>query len=165
MHYLIDGYNLLFRLLKKKGSLEKVRQELITELNDLVSELKMQVTLVFDGAQEHLLPLSRGHYDALEIIYTHKEQTADEFILEYLNLARSPGQFTIVTNDRELSGKSHQLGAKILNIDAFVNALQKKKKKKKVRESNPEIHFRDSTPEIARLLIVFEKKLLEEMDL
>jgi len=162
MHYLIDGYNLLFRLLKSKGSLEKARQELISELNDLVSELRLNVTLVFDGAQEHLLPLSRGHYDAIEIIYTHKEQSADEYILDHLDHVRSPAQFTIVTNDRELKGKSHQLGAQVLTLDGFLGFLQKKKTKKKKRETRRGVQFRESEAEFTRLLLAFEKKLLED---
>ncbi len=56
MHYLVDGYNLLFRFLKA-NPLEKTRQAMIEELNTAVSELNLSVTLVFDGGKDSLHPL------------------------------------------------------------------------------------------------------------
>ncbi|MGC1879566.1 MAG: NYN domain-containing protein [Rhabdochlamydiaceae bacterium] len=157
MHYLVDAYNLLFRVLKKRGSLEKSRQSLIEELNEMTSQLNLHVTLVFDGAEEHL----RGHFDTLEIVYTRKTQTADEYISEEVFLSRSPSQLTVVTNDRELSTRcSHHL-AKTMSIDEFLHLISKKKMKKK--RLGPPRTFRDSQSQIARLLIIFEKKMLEDL--
>jgi predicted RNA-binding protein with PIN domain len=163
MHYLVDAYNLLFRTLKKGGPLEKSRQSLIEELNEIVSELNLHVSLVFDGAEEYLPLPSRRHFNAIEIVYTSKHQTADEYIAEEVVLSPSPAQFIVVTNDRELSRRCHQHRAKTLTIDEFLNFLSKKKTKKK--RLNPPGHrvFRDSDPEIARLLMIFEKRMLEDL--
>src|ERR1700722_7718669 len=161
MHYLVDAYNLLFRTLKKRGSLEKSRQVLIEELHDLASTLNLHVTLVFDGADEHLPLASRGHYDIIEIIYTSKSQTADEYIFEEVKHSRNPTQVTVVTNDRELSGRCRQRRAHTLTIDAFLQLLSKKRTKKKRKHSSQP--FRDSDPEIARLLMIFEKRMLEDL--
>lgn len=164
MHYLVDAYNLLFRTLKKRGSLEKTRQTLIEELNEMVTEFNLHVTLVFDGAEEHLPLPTRGHYDAIELVYTPKNQTADEYIYEEVSLSRTPAQITVVTSDRELSGRCHQHRAKTLTIDEFLQLLSKKKFKKKRLSISHDRPFRDSDPEIARLLQIFEKKLLEELE-
>jgi predicted RNA-binding protein with PIN domain len=162
MRYLIDAYNLLFRTQKKKGPLEKNRQSLIEELNELTSKLNLHATLVFDGAEEHLRLPSRGHYDALEIIYTTKGQSADEYIFDEVRAAKSPSQLTVVSNDRELTGRCRQHRAKTLTIDEFLHSLVKKKaKKKRLSASSPKT-FRDSDPEIARLLAIFEKRMFEE---
>jgi predicted RNA-binding protein with PIN domain len=161
MHYLVDAYNLLFRTLKKRGSLEKSRQTLIEELNNLISNLNLHVTLVFDGAEEHLPSPARGHYDAIEIIYTSKSQTADEYIYKEVMASQAPAQITVVTNDRELSGRCRQHHAQTLAIDAFLQLLSKKRTKKKRKHSSPT--FRDSDPEIARLLLIFEKRMLEDI--
>lgn len=163
MHYLVDAYNLLFRTLKKRRSLEKNRQSLIEELNAVAAELNLHVTLVFDGAEEHLPWPTRGHYDALEIVYTSKSQTADEYIYEEVALSRSPAQLTVVTNDRELSGRCHQHRAKTMAIDEFLHFLSKKKIKKKRSKTSRGRAFRDSDPEIARLLLIFEKRMLEDL--
>ena len=162
MHYLVDAYNLLFRTLKKCGSLEQKRLKLIEELNEVISQLKLSVTLVFDGAEEHLPHPARGHFDTIEIIYTSKHKTADTYIIEEVALSKSPTQMTVVTNDRELAGRCRNYRAKILSIDEFLAFLFKKKSKKKRLHSSPKQAFRDSDPEIARLLLIFEKKFNEQ---
>lgn len=163
MHYLVDAYNLLFRTLKKRGPLEKSRQLLIEELNDAIKRVNLNVTLVFDGSQEHLRQPTRGHFDAIEVVYTSKGQSADEYISDEVMLAKNPSQLTVVTNDRELAGRCKQSRAKILSIDEFIAFLLKKKIKKKKQSANPDKAFRDSDPEIARLMLIFERKLLEDI--
>jgi predicted RNA-binding protein with PIN domain len=163
MHYLVDAYNLLFRSLKKRGPLENTRQKLISELNEVVSQLNMQVTLVFDGADEHLPHSTRGHFDALQIVYTPKSKTADEYISEEVAISKAPASITVVTNDRELAHRCKAYRAKIQTIDQFLAFLMKKKAKKKKLSSNSAKAFRDSDPEIARLLTIFEKKVLENL--
>jgi predicted RNA-binding protein with PIN domain len=163
MHYLIDAYNLMFRRLKKRGVLEKNRQQLIAELNDAISELHMHVTLVFDGADKDQHYPSRGHFDAIEIVYTSKTQTADEYIDHEVACSKSPTQMTVVTNDRELSNRCRLKRAKTCTIDQFL-ALVLKKKARRKRQTSPRTprEFKDSDPELARLLSIFEKRLLEE---
>lgn len=156
MQYLVDAYNLLFRSGKKKGSLEKERQSLIQQLNEVISQLHIHVTLVFDGAGERISLPTRGHFDAIEIIYTTKGQTADEYISDEIYHAKKPSQRTIVTNDRELAARCRNFRAKTMSLDEFLQLLLKKKKKKKPSKT---LHsFRDSNPEIERLLKIFEKK-------
>jgi predicted RNA-binding protein with PIN domain len=165
MHYLVDAYNLLFRTLKKRSSLEKSRQSLIQELNEIIAEINLHVILVFDGAEEHLPLPTKGHFDAIEIIYTSKNQTADEYIYEEVTLSRTPAQLTVVTNDRELTGRCHQHRAKTMTIDEFLHLLFKKKtKKKKHLKTSHDRAFRDSDPEIIRLLLIFEKRVLENLN-
>jgi predicted RNA-binding protein with PIN domain len=163
MHYLVDAYNLLFRTRKKKGPLEQYRQSFIEDLNEIISKLHLQVTLVFDGAEKHLRLPSRSHFETLEIIYTNKGQTADEYIFDEVSVAKSPAQLTIVSNDRELTGRCRQHGAKTLTIDEFLHFLSKKKGKKKRLTTTPK-SFRETDPEIARLLAIFEKRMIEEVD-
>jgi predicted RNA-binding protein with PIN domain len=162
MHYLIDAYNLLFRTLKKCKSLEKSRRFLIEELNTAISQLHLHVTLVFDGAEKPPSLATRGHFDAIEIVYTPRGQTADEYIAQEVSLSRSPAQYTVVTNDRPLALRCRQYRAKTQTIDEFLLFLFKKKIKKKRRTSSREEAFRDSDPQIARLLMIFEKRMLED---
>lgn len=162
MHYLIDAYNLLFRASKKTGSLEKSRQKMIEELNEAISNTKLHVTLVFDGAEQHLPYSSRGHFDALELVYTPKSMSADEYISEEVINSSSPSQITVVTNDRELSIRCRNHRAKTQTIDAFIAFLTKKKTKAKTALSTP--IFKESKFEFTRLLLIFEKKMLEKLN-
>lgn len=156
MHYLIDAYNLLFLAMGKQGTLENKRQKLIEELNEIVLKRQLHVTLIFDGAEEHL----RGHYDAIEIVYTPQRQTADEYILDEVMHTNHPAQMTVVSNDRELIGRSRQHGAKTMTLSQFINYLAKKK----IKQKKSVLPFRESDPEIARLLAIFEKRFLEETE-
>jgi predicted RNA-binding protein with PIN domain len=163
MYYLVDAYNLLFRTLKKSGTLEKKRQRMIEELNDAISQISLQVTLVFDGAEEHLPYTSRGHFDAIELVYTSKNKSADEYISDEVILSKSPTQITVVTNDRELATRCRNHRAGTMTIDEFLAFVSKKRAKKKRASTSPR-DFSASSSEFARLLLIFEKKLLEELN-
>lgn len=160
MHYLVDAYNLLFLSGKKQSSLEKGRQSLIQQLNEIISQINLTVTLVFDGAGERIALPTRSHFDTIEIIYTTKGQTADEYISDEVFHAKKPSQLTIVTNDRELAARCRNFRAKTLTIDEFFQFLLKKRKTKKTTKYAHS--FRESDKEIERLLKIFEKKLLDD---
>lgn len=158
VHYLIDGYNLLFRLAKSSSTLKKKRVELIEKLNELVSSLSLHATIIFDGAEPHSTLPSREHFDAIEIVYTTIGLSADAFILEKIESATRPQQFTVVTNDRSLALSSRAHKAKTLSVEKFLAFLIKKRKKhrKKTSIARP---LRDTDTEISRLLQIFEKRL------
>ena len=48
MHYLLDGYNILFRR-EREGSFEEVREKFIRELDILARALRLRLTLVLDA--------------------------------------------------------------------------------------------------------------------
>ena len=52
MHYFIDGYNLLFRLLHGSEDLQSEREAIIYELNKKISLIKLDVAIVFDAAYQ-----------------------------------------------------------------------------------------------------------------
>ena len=156
--YLIDGYNFLFRLAKSRSSLQAKRLEFIEKLESLVSSLHLNATVVFDSADPSARLPTRGHFDALEIVYTTRELSADAFSLEKIESAMHPERIIVVTSDRDLAASCKALNAKTLSVEAFVAFLTKKKKseKKKTVRTRPS---RDSDAEIDRLLKIFEKRL------
>ena len=50
MHYLIDGYNLLFRLLHDEKDLQSEREAIIYDLNKKISLIHLNASIVFDAA-------------------------------------------------------------------------------------------------------------------
>ena len=165
MQYLIDGYNLLFRLPKTTLSLQKKRERLIEELNHTVVSLNLQVTLIFDASNDERYSSTRSHYDAIEIVYTTKEQSADNYILSLVENSGAPHLLCVVTSDRDLANKSHLLGAKTIALQDFLVRIGKKRRKlaNKSHKKEAFAEFKDSNKELARLLLIFEKKLLEDM--
>lgn len=156
MHYFIDGYNFLFRLSSKKLPLEKKRTLLLITLNEEIEKLRIDATVVFDSSEKLREAAARGHLDALEIIYTTKQETADDYILNAIKTAPNPQNETVVSSDRELTGRCKQLGAKTLTVEQFLSLVQKKKIKRK--KATPTNAFKETEREIARLLKIFEER-------
>lgn len=125
MHYFIDGYNLLFRLSlheKKNFSLQSAREYLIKMLNEKISRLSWNVSLIFDAAfqvEEH----TRGHFEALEIHFTSFGQSADEYIIETIRHCKNPHREIVVTSDKKLSMVVRGLSAKTESCEEFIHRM------------------------------------------
>ncbi len=134
--FLVDAYNLLFWCLEG-DNLEKEREQLIQEVNFHAKRRSLNVTLVFDATWTND-PLARGHYDALEIIFTAKGVTADDHILD---LVQHMPKVVVVTSDKGLARLSRQSGAKTVSTPDFYNWLRKSKAKSKVKEIEYKNYF------------------------
>lgn len=154
MHYWIDGYNLLFFLPKTPGSFEEKRRFLVSQIEKQVERLSLIVTIVFDASDPSQNHNTRTHLRSLEIVYTHPKKSADDSILEAVELSQTPSQICVVTSDKGLSSKAKALGAQILPLSEFLLFLQKRHKKK---IQSKDFHFQDSPREIERLLEIFSK--------
>lgn len=160
--YLIDGYNFLFRIAKSKSEFKTKRLHFIESLNDCILALNLNASVVFDSADPFARLPTRGHFDALEIIYTTKTLSADAYILEKVQASKHPERITVVTSDRDLAASCKALKAKTLSVEGFLSFLYKKKqspKKKSASKTGKSRLMRDSDAEIARLLRIFEKRL------
>lgn len=123
MRFLIDGYNLLFRLSTVLQDFTASREQVIHDLNRKAARLHMNLTIVFD-AHERPGEAYRTHYDHMEILYSGEKETADDLILKVLrnNAANS----TVVTSDNLLAWKARMLGAKTESVDAFLIQINKR---------------------------------------
>ena len=156
MHFLIDGYNLLFSLINSKKSLQTLRQELIEYLKKEFARKEIKGTLIFDGAHRRDEESGLSYPTPLVVAYAPKDQSADEYILEKLEISKNPKIITVVTNDRGLIRHAKSAGAKTQGNEDFIHWLKKKKKPTR------EVEAKDSPKNIERLLKIFEKKLEEE---
>lgn len=134
MHYFLDGYNLLFQLFGGTCELREEREQLLEELDVAVRQTSLNLTIVFDA---HLRDeqLSRTKFRSLDLIFTDFGQTADDYILEFLNSCKHPKRETIITNDQRLAWRARGLGAKTQGLSHFLKQLEKPPKQiKKSRE-------------------------------
>src|ERR1700733_667405 len=181
MHYYIDGYNLLFHMLRADDNLQEYRKEIIKDLHLKAKLLQIPLTIVFDSASQ-AGDWERSHYGDLEIYFTSQGQSADEFLLQLIKKSSSPENCVVITNDRELSLSIRRSGGKTESIGRFLswinnrikNKLQRGKKKK--REEAPvkqEKHLSSEVPTVDAAvencfdyyLSVFEKRLEEEPEI
>jgi Predicted RNA-binding protein containing a PIN domain len=163
-HYFIDGYNLMFRLQgKKTPSLHKKREEIISALNEEATLFRLNITLVFDGAEQAPEEGTRTHYDTLEIVYTSKKQSADAYILEQLEYSKDPSSEIVITSDRELAGRAKMLGAATETIEAFLSFMHTKHAKRKTQSPEEVKMVKDTKGNLERLLKIFEDRSKKEL--
>ncbi len=159
MIYLIDGYNLLFRLFHSGKKFESQREVVIDFLQEKAIFLNINIHLVFDGYKQNQQLPNILYYDNLKVIYTSKGQTADDYILEQIFLSKTPNQIIVVTSDNTLTIKAKQMHAQTKSIESFIDWISKKefqiKKNKHIEEEN----FVDTKKNIERLLKIFEEKM------
>lgn len=125
MHYTIDGYNVLFRVLRKGNDLKTQRESFLAELNEKVKMLDLNVTLVFD-AQYAIGEASRFFYDTLEVHFTDLGETADEYILKTVRRCSHPRQEVVVTSDSRLAWAARRHLVKTETVEHFLTWLNKR---------------------------------------
>lgn len=118
MRYVVDGYNLLFRLLSPDDKIDYYRESLIKILIRLSEEKKLRLTLVFD-AHHRKEGGYRTHKGTVEIVYTDQGQTADAYILEHLQ-----SETIVVTSDNHLARHVKNSGYQTISNEKFIKLIK-----------------------------------------
>jgi uncharacterized protein len=145
MHYFIDGYNMLFRLLHGNADLQSRRESIIQDLNKKISLLKLDASIVFDSTYQ-IGGRSRSHYDNLEILYSAEGETADEYILDELKNTLHPSQETVITSDKKLAWQARNFSAHTESIEEFILRLNRSYKNKLRQLKKTETQSPDHLP-------------------
>jgi predicted RNA-binding protein with PIN domain len=153
--YWVDAYNLLFRLTKDYHIMRQQERSILLAINEIAARRNLPITLVFDGKHVNPSEAIRGNLADLTVIYTPKKQTADDYILQEV---RGSPEETVVSSDRELTGKARQRGCKILTIETFMAFLFKDRKRKNSSEKKK---THDTSANIERLRKTFEERFRE----
>ncbi|MBI5272944.1 MAG: NYN domain-containing protein [Chlamydiia bacterium] len=154
--YFIDGYNLLFALQESSRSLLSQREHLIQFLQQLFTQHRWQGLLVFDGTIRADEESGRSYPSPLEVVYTSKAQSADDYIVECIAFSKYPKKITVITNDRRLTANAHSLGAKTMPTKRFIEHLMIRKQKPLVNlEKDP---IAETKHQIERLRKIFEEE-------
>jgi predicted RNA-binding protein with PIN domain len=161
VNYFLDGYNILFTLTESDHPFATQRQKIIRFLQKRFALFKMNGILVFDGKVRRDEESGRSYRSPLDIIYTPKGQSADQYIVERIESSENPRQITVVTNDRALVANARSLGAKTTPNAEFIQWLLSRKKKT-AGPVKPDAA--DTRQNIDRLLALFEKRLKEDGD-
>jgi predicted RNA-binding protein with PIN domain len=157
MHYLIDGYNMLFRLVHTRDNLQTQRQYIIHDLNKKVALLNLDVSLVFDATFQEG-DRTRSHFDHLEILFTAEGETADEFILDELKNCSNPQQQIVITSDKKLAQQARLYSAQTETVEKFITRLNKnyegklKSTKKKELQANKQAFLIQTQTKLAKKL-------------
>jgi predicted RNA-binding protein with PIN domain len=124
---IIDGYNLIHADpgLRRTAAraMDEARRSLLERVRAYLSERRVQVTVVFDGAgglvdAEALVP------GRLQVLYSAGGQTADEVIVETLESHPNPRQYIVVTSDMaDIGRRVRAIGAVVMPSSEFLGRM------------------------------------------
>jgi len=153
LRYLIDGYNLFFKLEEEILPLEEKREEFISLLDEEVGNLRLKVLLIFDSHRENAEAFaSKRKLKNLEVSFSPQNLSADHYILELLEWDAK--NTTLVTSDKKLAMEAKHHGAKIESVEGFVRFILRRRRKNN-SEAKPQMQETDAN--IKRYLDAFKK--------
>lgn len=122
MDYLLDGYNCANWLARDPDlDAHQLRQVLYGKLTLLERQGRLPVDAdrirVFWDSRRRDPGISANEYHAC--CEAHNVPDADEAIIDTVRKARQPGDQTIISRDREVTGKSRQLGGRTMTLLEF----------------------------------------------
>lgn len=126
LHYLIDGYNLLYALPEMPpGTWLEKRQQLLQWLVGVRPMGQNAATVVFDNRQGWG---NQDHYQGMAIVYTSGE-TADDWISNKVRETKNPRILIVVSNDKGIQRMIKGTGAKWLSAHDFLASAKMPKKR------------------------------------
>ncbi len=123
---IVDGYNFIFnsyfKIRFKSDELQKLREETINFLSKYYNVKRNKVVVVFDGYNTGEPFESRYNRQNIEIIYSKKDEKADDVIVR---LAKSiTGSLLIVTNDNDIRRRASSASCSCLDVDEFIRLAE-----------------------------------------
>ncbi|MFF0271163.1 NYN domain-containing protein [Kribbella sp. NPDC004536] len=121
VHLIIDGYNVT-KTAWPNSPLHSQRQRLVTALGALVAQRRVEVTVVFDGA-ELSGPVQLNPPRGVRVRFSPAGVIADEVIRQLVR-AEPPGRpVVVVSTDREVAESIVKLGARALSATSLVTRI------------------------------------------
>ena len=128
MNYLIDAYNYLFSSEFIGSNLESSRYQLIEYIQRVFDTNKDTIRMVFDS---HYLNTDEEirFFGNIKIIYTSHGQTADEYIIQFIETNPNPKKTTLVSSDKALCRRAASLQSKTISVNDFLELCKRTLKK------------------------------------
>ncbi|GAA1552133.1 NYN domain-containing protein [Kribbella hippodromi] len=118
VHLIIDGYNVT-KTAWPNSPLHSQRQRLVTALGALVAQRRIEVTVVFDGA-ELSGPVQLNPPRGVRVRFSPAGVIADDVIRQLVR-AEPPGRpVVVVSTDREVADSIIKLGARALSATSLI---------------------------------------------
>lgn len=161
MRYIVDGYNLIFRVFESTWqSLEKQRDEVVPFLWDLFEGTNHQIDIVFDSSPEHYFSQHNRRDPPFHLLFSPPPLNADKFILELCHGSKKKKDLTVVSSDKHLILSTKELFVSTMSVEEFLAHFRHRKKKVK-KGDKPQISH--SPEKIARYRDIFEKRANDPM--
>ena len=132
MKYVVDACNLIFMHNPLEETLDRhgfqsARAMLVRMLSTFAHNADLdEVTAVFDGSEKgaHRPRRQREAAGKVVLIYADPRTDADNFIIEMVEDAPRPGEFTVVSNDKFIIRHVQRAGGHTLSCGSFLKKLR-----------------------------------------
>ena len=152
MHYLVDGYNLMFVWRRQDdsagGTLEERRRALVELLVRFSRAVDRRVAVVFDGAGEFDWAERRTQVGPVVVTYSHSAGEADTVIIERLGRSTAGRHLAVVSDDRRIRDAVRRKRATSIRCEAFLKEVARALSRR--RDAEPPEKFRGLSDEEAR---------------
>ncbi|GAB3819578.1 NYN domain-containing protein [Kribbella italica] len=118
VHLIVDGYNVT-KTVWPNSPLHSQRQRLVTALGALVAQRRVEVTVVFDGA-ELSGPVQLTPPRGVRVRFSPAGVIADEVIRQLVRAEPAGRPIVVVSSDREVAESIIQLGARALSAVSLI---------------------------------------------
>lgn len=153
-HFLIDGYNFLFKSSFSEKTLQSKRDAFHKKIQLASQNLHFEITIIYDGKNIKDQESGFTYFSSFRVYYTCKNQSADDYILEVVENSLHPSRLVIVTTDKNLARQCSCFGSQILSCKKFETLFLKKRSKKSSKEK-----IEESEEEKNRLANIFNKRM------
>lgn len=126
---LIDGYNLMYAMEARgrlphfhEGDLQSRREFLIELMSDYASSKSVDIQIVFDSKESLSKLPDRDRVGRVHIEYCHKEESADDFIVQ--KISQKPSSYIAISNDRFILREAERFGALTIKVDEFIEKIK-----------------------------------------
>ncbi|MCX8094365.1 MAG: NYN domain-containing protein [Candidatus Goldbacteria bacterium] len=125
MHIIIDGYNLMHCMKLKGESFKQQREYLIYLLQQFLAINEGNITVVFDGHKNISEHKSIEKHGKVKVIYSAKNQSADDVIIEMLMKGKEKVKnIILITSDRKLINFASAKKIKIMSSLNFAEYFE-----------------------------------------
>ncbi len=124
MKLIIDGYNLIYRLVLKAESLEKKRDKLLELLNEFLEINGGTITVVFDAGKNPSQHRGRETRGKVKVVYSANDEIADDVIIELIKGRKGRArEYAIVSSDNKLLDCARENFMNAMTSDDFAEYL------------------------------------------
>lgn len=128
MNYIVDGYNLAFKIEQssqniKDGQTALVIKQVVHFVKSGIKDQRSKTIIVFDGKETN--QPSKTSYFGVTLLFSKKPQTADDIIRNFIRNTKNIDKWTVVSSDNEILFTAQDLGAHTLKATDFIRMRNK----------------------------------------
>ena len=126
---IIDGWNVCWKIPEIAelipDNLAMARKKFNLAINNYFLNKKSVYKIIYDGQPG--IVSSKYEFKGQDIQFSKNPESADQKILSFLKIQKNPSIWTIVSSDRELTGRARNLGVNVIASEDFILKLRKSK--------------------------------------